>query len=151
MTTNPPTGNAFESHLAQFSQQIRAVLPEEACLRFVERIRAVHADWPGLDFADCADMARASMAGERKQVKAKLDDLDRKRRKAAEQMEKEQAYLDALQRIEPALPEVQRLAYRFPGCSSTAELLNRAGTTFAALGMVEEDGRVLDEMLAEAD
>jgi hypothetical protein len=70
MISTPPDDD-FDNALAVFGYDIRAILPEPACQLLTDRIRAVHADWPDLGFADAVAVARAALAGQRRQ------DMDR--------------------------------------------------------------------------
>ncbi|MGW7386576.1 hypothetical protein [Streptomyces sp. NPDC054794] len=92
MTITPPN-QPFDDAFASFQLAVGAALPEQACKHLVERIRAVHADWPDLPFVDTADMARASLTAERRQVRVRLADLERQEQEAVEKLRESQAYL----------------------------------------------------------
>jgi hypothetical protein len=55
----------------------------------------------------------------------------------------------ALDRIEGALPELERLERLYPGRSSTRELLADAGVVCTALGLEESDPELVDQWMAE--
>ncbi|CAL9326698.1 hypothetical protein [Streptomyces sp. SudanB91_2054] len=56
---------------------------------------------------------------------------------------------EALDRIEAAAPEFERLERLYPGRSTTRELLTDAGLTPASLGLQEEDPELIDKWMAE--
>ncbi|NUS25067.1 MAG: hypothetical protein HOV92_12705 [Streptomyces sp.] len=90
------------------------------------------------------DDLEISLTAQRQHVKE-----DRQEVEHAAQQVVTAAYLATVQRIEPALPELERLLSLHPESTSTAGLLAAAGMTFADLGMMEEDGLLLDQMMAE--
>lgn len=55
----------------------------------------------------------------------------------------------ALDRIEGALPELERLERLYPGRSSTRELLDDAGVAPSALGLEEGDPELADQWMVE--
>ncbi|MFE9491495.1 hypothetical protein ACFYNF_34500 [Streptomyces sp. NPDC006641] len=57
--------------------------------------------------------------------------------------------LTAIDRIEGALPELERLEGLYPGRSSTRELLTDAGVACTALGLEDGDPELIDQWLAE--
>ncbi|GAA3590738.1 hypothetical protein [Streptomyces osmaniensis] len=129
MTLNP-AGDGFDSSLAVFAHDIRSVLPEDDCHRLVDRIRAVHGDWPDLGFADAADMARASLRGEREQHA----------RQAA-----------AHERIHASVPHLRRLHLLHPDHASVADALAARGLAWGDVGLTAADGVLLQSMVDESD
>lgn len=148
MTTTAPDDD-FDNALAVFSHDIRALLPEGARQLLTDRIRSVHADWPNLGFADAADMARASLKGRYPHAQKRLDDLARIRQEAEWGVAGTAAELAFYNRIEPVLPELERLERLHPGQAGVRDLLEAAGKTLQEVGLSEEDATLLDQMMAE--
>ena len=129
-TRTPPLPDDFDNELAVFTRNIRAVLPEGDCQILVSRIRAVHADWPDLTFADAADMARASLHGERKQ-------------RAQE--------VAAFERIQASVPRLRRLGLLHPDHATVADALAANSITWQDIGLTEADGVLLQQMVNKSD
>ncbi|GHC73082.1 hypothetical protein [Streptomyces cinnamoneus] len=51
-----------------------------------------------------------------------------------------------VERVEAAVPELERLERLHPQCTSLADVLNKAGKAWADVGLTAEDGARLDEV-----
>ena len=64
-------------------------------------------------------------------------------------VEKSERELAALDRIEAAGAEMERLERLYPGRASTREMLTDAGVTCADVGLEERDPELIDKWMAE--
>ncbi|MGW5529427.1 hypothetical protein [Streptomyces xanthochromogenes] len=144
--------NAFEVHLHGLLSRLRTDtgLPKEAMEMLERKIRQVHAENPALSPLDATKVANAILSGEGAEARMLAEHYEAEAEQARAAADRLRRRVASMDRIEAAGPELERLEHLYPGRTSMAEMLQDAGTTWEGVGLLEEDGAVLEEFLQES-
>ncbi|MDV6291347.1 hypothetical protein R2F25_38700 [Streptomyces sp. UP1A-1] len=98
--------------------------------------------WKGMTSNSNLSAARVLALAEQFNLSATLQHVD-------QALAENRRETEALDRIEAAAPEFERLERLYPGRSTTRELLADAGVSLESLGLQEGDPELIDKWMAE--